>query len=102
MVKWTIPAKLDLKRIYDYIAQDSRFYARKVIDEILDKSLELLEFPEIGRRVPEVDESNVREVFVYSYRLIYQLDGRDVQVLAVIHGKRNLTAIDLNNPRESE
>jgi plasmid stabilization system protein ParE len=58
MVKWSIPAKLDLKHIYDYIAQDSKFYARKVADEILDKSFELLQFSEIGRKVPEVDESN--------------------------------------------
>ncbi len=100
MVKWSIPAKLDLKRIYDYIAQDSTFYARKVADEILDKSVDLLEFPEIGRKVPEVDESNIREVFVYSYRLIYELDGRNIHILAVIHCKRDLTAIDLNKPRE--
>jgi len=100
MVNWSIPAKTDLKHIHDYIAQDSRYYAKKVADEILDKSLELLEFPQMGRKVPEVDELSIREVFVYSYRLIYEVEGKDVNVLAVIHGKMDLTAIDLSKTRQ--
>jgi plasmid stabilization system protein ParE len=31
----------------------------------------------------------VREVFVYSYRLIYEVKQRDIEVLAVIHGRRD-------------
>lgn len=50
MVKWSIPAKIELKHIHDYIAQDSTYYAKKVAEQILDKSLELQKFPETGRR----------------------------------------------------
>ncbi len=38
MVEWSIPAKLDLKDIHDYIARDSKFYAKKVSQEIINKS----------------------------------------------------------------
>jgi len=27
VVKWSIPAKQDLKKVFDYIARDSKFYA---------------------------------------------------------------------------
>ena len=70
MVIWSIPAKQDLKKIYDYIARDSKYYAEKVSQDILERSEKTNEFPEIGRIVPEIGEVNIREVIVYSYRLI--------------------------------
>jgi len=30
MVIWSIPAKHDLKKIHDYIVEDSKYYALKV------------------------------------------------------------------------
>jgi plasmid stabilization system protein ParE len=41
--------------------------------------------------VPEFDDANLRERFVYSYRIIYQIEEHNVTVAAVIHGKRILT-----------
>ncbi len=70
MVKWSRPARMDLKQIHDYIAKDSRYYAKKVVQTIVEKTEQLMVFPEIGRIVPEIDDPNTREVFVYSYRLI--------------------------------
>jgi len=35
MVKWSRPARMDLKQIHDYIAKDSRYYAKKVKGDIL-------------------------------------------------------------------
>jgi len=96
VVKWTAPAKLDLKDIHDYIARNSKFYARKVSQEIVNKSEILSQYPEICRIVPEIDDPNVRELFVHSYRLIYEALPTGVQILALIHGKRNFTG-NLNN-----
>lgn len=42
MVIWSIPAKEDLKKIYDYIARDSKYYACKVSQEIVEKSEKLM------------------------------------------------------------
>jgi len=89
MVKWSTPAKRDLKEIYDYIARDSKYYAKKVAKTIVERTEMLKEFPEIGRVVPEIGDNNVRELFVYSYRLIYELAPAGVEVLAIIHGKRD-------------
>ncbi|MFO1510411.1 MAG: type II toxin-antitoxin system RelE/ParE family toxin [Steroidobacteraceae bacterium] len=50
------------------------------------------QFPQAGRVVPELANPNVRERFVYSYRVIYEVRGDLVEVLTVIHGKRLLEA----------
>ena len=63
MVRWSKPAKIDLKQIYDYIARDSKFYAQKVCVEIVEKSEKLNSFPEVGKIVPETGEPNIRELF---------------------------------------
>ena len=97
MVIWSIPAKQDLKKIYDYIARDSKYYAEKVSEDILERSEKLNEFPEIGRIVPEIGEVNIREVIVYSYRLIYEISSDKIEVLALIHCKQDFSPETLIN-----
>jgi len=40
--------------------------------------------------VPEFDSKTLREVFAYSYRIIYRIEDDTVTVAAVIHGRREL------------
>jgi len=86
-----------LKKIYDYIARDSKYYAEKVSQDILERSEKLNEFPEIGRIVPEIGEVNIREVIVYSYRLIYEISSDKIEVLALIHCKQDFSPETLIN-----
>ena len=97
MVIWSIPAKNDLKQIYDYIAKDSKYYATNVVENIFSKAENLDEFPEIGRVVPEIGDENVRELIIYSYQLIYEVVPNDVQIHAIIHGKRDFSSLDRND-----
>jgi len=97
MVIWSIPARNDLKLIYEYIAKDSRYYATNVIENIVSKAENLDDFPEIGRVVPEIGDENVRELIIYSYRLIYEVVPNDVQILAIIHGKRDFSSLNRND-----
>ncbi len=96
MVKWSGPAKRDLKKIYDYIAEDSKYYARNVVQNIVDKSESIEQFPRAGRVVPEINDPNVREIFIYSYRLIYEIKPNSVGILAIVHGKRDFSNSNLN------
>jgi toxin ParE1/3/4 len=89
MVKWSVPARNDLKQIHDYIAKDSKFYAKRVTQDIVAKTGTLTDFPEIGRVVPEINDQNIRELIVYSYRLVYEISARGIEILAIIHGRRN-------------
>ncbi len=45
MVKWTAHAKSQVRHIHDYIAQDSRLYARRVSKELVKKTIGLDELP---------------------------------------------------------
>ena len=89
MVIWSIPAKNDLKQIYDYIAKDSKYYANNVTQNIVEKTEQLSEFQEMGRVVPEIGDPNIRELIVYSYRLVYQISPQRIEILAIIHGRRD-------------
>lgn len=97
MVVWSIPAKQDLRAIHDYIKLESDFYAKKVVDEIIELSESLKSYAERGRIVPEIDEENVRELFIYSYRLLYEIVDNKITILAVIHGKRDISSFTLND-----
>jgi len=50
----------------------------------------LTEFPAVGRIVPEYDDKKIRERIIYSYRMIYRIDGQNITVVAVIHGRSML------------
>jgi len=89
VIIWTDPAIEDLHNIFSYIALESRFYAQKVVDEIIEKAESVIPFPEKGRMVPELQDENVREVFVYSYRIVYELVADTVQIDAIIHGRQD-------------
>ncbi len=89
MVIWSEPAKLSLKQIHDFIAIDSKYYASEVVDKIIEKSEKLDSFPKMGRIVPEIRNDNVREIFIYSYRIIYEVIGEDIKILTLVHAKRN-------------
>ena len=70
MVIWSKPAKRDLTNIHDHIASDSKFYATKVVRDIIERSEKLKDFPLLGRMVPEIEDPDIRETIVYSYRMV--------------------------------
>lgn len=90
MVKWTDHALAQLRHIHDYIAEDSPLYARRVTEELVRKTIGLDELPRIGRIVPELNDDTIREVGLYSYRIVYQITPAQIDVLAVIHKRRDL------------
>lgn len=87
-VGWSPNALEDIEAIARYISRDSISYAGAVVRKIINSTRNLEDFPRAGRVVPEFAEENIREVFAYSYRIVYRLDGETVTVAAVIHGKR--------------
>ena len=87
---WTEPALADLEAIYDFIAKDSEYYASSFLEELIQQPEKLIDFPGIGRIVPEADQDDIRELIFQNYRIIYQLDEVKIMILTVIHGKREL------------
>jgi toxin ParE1/3/4 len=59
------------------------------------KTVGLDELPYQGRKVPELNEEYIRELGLYSYRIIYEIKTDDVEILAVIHKRRDFAPEDL-------
>ena len=89
-VVWSRRAIDDVEAIAAYIAADSPFYAGSVVRRILTLTQTLEKFPFAGRKVPEFDDENLRELIAYSYRIMYRVEATVVTIAAVIHGKRSL------------
>ena len=79
---WSPEAVEDIEAIAAYIERDSPHYARVVASRLVETAESIPDFPKIGRVVPEAGDPNLRERFVYSYRLIYRLEQQRILVLA--------------------
>jgi len=89
-VHWTDTAESHLDAIFEYIARDSETYALRTVDRITRKSQQVADFPLSGRRVPEYDIDQIREVFLDSFRIIYHIKSDQIDIIAVIHGAMNV------------
>jgi plasmid stabilization system protein ParE len=90
---WTASAWRDLEEVADYIAKDSPHYAAAFVREARDAARSLAFLAERGRAVPEFNDPSIRELFVSSYRLIYQVTKQSVYLIGFIHGARDLWAL---------
>ena len=89
MVILSIPARVDLRQIHDYISQTSKHYAREVVQSIIGQFKSIGRFPRMGRVVPEIQDENIREILIYSYRVVYRISKNDAEIAAIIHAKRD-------------
>ena len=91
-VVWTRPALDSLLDIARHIQIDNPSAAQRFASMVKARVARLDKFPESGRIVPEFPSSNMRELIVSDYRVIYRFLKADstVQILAVHHGARLL------------
>jgi len=87
-VYWTDEARNHLDKIHDYIAQDSPEYALRVVDRLTRRSEQIATFPRSGRTVPEVDDSDLREIIEGPFRIVYRVLERQIDIVAVLHSSR--------------
>jgi addiction module RelE/StbE family toxin len=89
-VCWTDTACGHLAAIYAYISQDSPEYAQRVVDKLTRRSQQIASFPLSGRTVPEYELKQIREVIEYPYRIVYYVKSDRIDILAVLHGAREI------------
>ncbi|TWU31620.1 Plasmid stabilization system protein [Novipirellula aureliae] len=89
-IRWTERASADALGIFDYIADQSLSYAESVYERVLNRPTQLTVHPQSGSVVPEFGRDDIRELYVYSFRLIYRIAEDEIRVLTVIHGSRKL------------
>ncbi|MFY9243579.1 MAG: type II toxin-antitoxin system RelE/ParE family toxin [Polaribacter sp.] len=90
-IVWLKDARTDLKEIYEYIAIDSKRYARLQVERIKDSTKILYTKPQIGKLVQEINQPEIREIIEGNYRIIYKHTSSDkIHILMVHHGARDL------------
>ncbi len=87
-IHWTNNAVDHLVNIYEYISLNSPTYAKRMVDRITRRTVQIGDQPFSGRKVPEYQTEDVRELIEKPYRIIYRIKADQIDVLAVIHGAR--------------
>ncbi len=85
---WSPDALEDMEAIGEFIARDSEFYAESTVQKIFEAPQLLIRHPKLGRVVPGISNESIRELFVFQYRVIYEIKPNEIHILTVIHGKR--------------
>jgi toxin ParE1/3/4 len=88
-VVWAQSARDALDEVIEYIARDSRQAAVQVLEEALRAGASLATLSERGRIVPELNDPTIRELLVFKYRLLYEVEDRRVLIVAFLHGARD-------------
>lgn len=88
-VVWTHGARIALDEALKFIAQDSLTGAWRILQATLEVAASLESLAERGRVVPEIGDSRIREVFVHSYRLIYDVKESEARIITFLHGSRD-------------
>jgi toxin ParE1/3/4 len=90
---FTLEAEADALAIWEYIADDdSEEAADRVIARIYDQCQKLGEMPGLGHRRENLLDHRHRFWAIWSYLIVYRWEVSPIQVIAVVHGARDLDA----------
>jgi addiction module RelE/StbE family toxin len=89
-VLWTPRAVEDLKALASWISRNNPTNARAFIGRLRARPEALRLHPNLGRVVPELADSSIRELPWEGYRIVYRVVDRQVQVLTVFEGHKQL------------
>jgi len=95
-VIWTEPALSDLDAIAEYIALDKPSAAVNLVQKVFSSTDRLEQFPESGRKPPELKKSRYLEIIVGPCRIFYRIEDDKVYILYVMRSERSLRKYLLN------
>jgi toxin ParE1/3/4 len=87
-VVWTDFALRDLERIDDHIAQDKPLAAERWIQKLIATGEAAASAPLSGRKVPETQRDEIREVLLRHYRIVYLVRESRIDILTVFEGHK--------------
>ena len=88
-IRWTPQAIDDIDNIAEYIAKDSIKYAKIQTERFFDTTEILITKPNVGRIVPEIKKTTIRELILGNYRIIYKIiSSKRIDILTIHHSAR--------------
>lgn len=90
-------ARADIRSIWQFLGEEqSQDTADEIIDRILLECARLGEMPGIGHYREDLLDKRYRFWNTSSYLIVYRWRVQPIQVIAVVHGARNLGAFLAN------
>jgi toxin ParE1/3/4 len=90
-IYWTDESKRWLKEIFDYLAEDNRIVAYRVITGIIQKIDLIKQFPLMGQPMLEYSEHNIRFLLYGHYRIVYLvISDLRIDILGIYHGSLDI------------
>lgn len=86
-------AEEDLVSIWRHIAADNLAAADNTLKRIEDASEKLLRHPELGQARPDI-RPDLRYFVVSPYLLLYRIADQNIEIIRVVHGRRDLFKLD--------
>jgi toxin ParE1/3/4 len=88
-------AEADLDGIWLYVAKEcgSMDVATRLVDSITDRFCFLANFPHAGRSRDRDFGDGTRSFPVGEYVIVYCVEGEDVFILRVVHGRRDFESL---------
>jgi plasmid stabilization system protein ParE len=83
----------DLEDVWDFIAADNVGAADRLQDEFFEAFEELARHPGLGHTRRDLTDKDVRFWPVGSYFVVYRKISSQVQIVAVLHGSRDIPEI---------
>jgi plasmid stabilization system protein ParE len=87
------PARQDLHKIHDWIAQDNPAAADRVLSDLRDAILRLADMPALGHIRDDLADESLRVWTVHRYVVIYQPDREPMLVVRILSGYRDIGSI---------
>ena len=82
-VQWTDEAVAELKAINAYLTQYSAKAAYETVTRLILSAGRLADLPQSGHKLPEFNQTDVRELLVRPYRIIYRILPERIDIITV-------------------
>lgn len=95
-IRWTYHAQGDLDRLVAYICRENPHNAQKIFKAIRKQVDRLASFPRRDRIIPELKKIPLdfyRESILHPWRILYRILGKEVIIMGVFDGRRDLQSL---------
>ena len=89
-IVWADPALDQFDAIADYIALDDPAAARNFVQAVFNQTERLKSFPKLGRPVPELKRSPIRQIWLKPCWLYYRAAENTIYIIHLRRAKRPL------------
>jgi toxin ParE1/3/4 len=87
-------AAADLEEIGNYLSERSPRAAVQLVDAMNERWIRLLDYPFAGKARDDL-RPGARCVIVGQYLTFYRVTDRGIEIVRILHGRRNITSDDI-------